>query len=323
MSGRGWLLGCVIAALTGAVRAQIPGDWNSDGFVTPADAAGLETCMTGPGGTPSPGCVMFPVGRAWVGLRSAMAMQSAQANVGVCLSFSDAFSTSSRGYAGAYWYYNFGSGAQAVIDVDQPRLCGQPTSTITAASVAWIGMTDVISTLSNGQPLYWAQLGVATSRGVEPGGPTPPAISFKIYTEINAGWSGFGPPGTMYERRFWRGPIGAELYSTWVASRSTGRVDFAFGPQIHSYTHSGWISRWATRSDFNGETFNTQDQMPGTSSNHCVFSQCKFGAGSPTNFQDVAWSLGGVDIFWNPLMFYEADATSPTTLETWDLRILP
>ncbi len=296
-------LACTASALMG----QPPGDWNGDGQVTPADAVGLDSCMLGPGVSPSAACGVFVVGNETeVSLRSALAMQlKVEVQTSPC--------TTEVTYALGLWIYEAIYGASAYITSHQPSLCGQPAATTQAFSAAYVSIARILA--YEPRPIYWAQAGYIRYRsiGTRPFNPQPPpttTIATAIYFEYNGGHrpnstSGVDP-GPIYDRVFRRAPQSAPVAEEyWVHIPNpfslSGRIEFFVLPPngdniVYEYPSppavGGWAGRIANRATFAAEKFNRQDRFVGTAANPCRFTTCQYEAGAPYSFTSTEFIAG-------------------------------
>jgi hypothetical protein len=282
-----------------AVLAQGDGDYNGDGYVDLTDYADWDACMAGPGGgLPDPACAAFDFG--------------ADNDVDILDfgGFMVAF-TGPRPCTFGRKYADFGklasaTGISAQIRTRSTTLCGESSEQSSATSAAWVGVTKAVGQ----QPQIWAQMGYYRRRLA---GST--TIFVERYAETR--W-GTGP--NQYELRTFAGvESGTHEYLCYSAGQPFGTWFYYYdGEPIHQITKPELQGVTGTQYSYSTEIFNKEDQMVGTSSAKCNFTECQFSVNWQT-FQnaDIA---GPQDLHTDDPAEWGIERVSSTAFNVWDVN---
>jgi len=222
-----------------------------------------------PAPAPGPGPMTAPAERA--ALRETPPASSASASSVSSLRSSSSLSSSSSSSACAAQAGHFYSGAQKRL----PGLVGyecsitakatvlpcEPTATFDAFSATWTGITK--ADISK-----WCQVGF-TRRRYSPN----TAVNFWTKVEVNA-----GPAAADYYYHTHAAPaIGSNDTYRGELDPDTGKWEvYLNGTRIDQFTNAGWRNDTGDRVDYQGEVFDENSQIAGTSADHCAFSNCRF-----------------------------------------------
>ncbi len=273
----------LLAAMSASpCMGQNPGDWNNDGYLTPADVSGLDSCMLGPDVQSSGTCkvVYHPLDLGYCGLIGAMALQAGQTGT-TCeprMALVDGILEDLHTYAGLTiplpigWTMFWGAEASiAPCNLTQfPLLLGEAASaTSTAFSDIWVNLSLDVD--ANGYPTQWAQRGITRDRSNR--GTTSPAIQANLFFEGRVGPGSQGRYITYWRPADigWNSDWCVVPYSVGYSNRTYGTIVFYDGEVDHPFhpffsrteTHSEWIGltpRWIT---IKAETYNTLDHAWG------------------------------------------------------------
>lgn len=218
------------------------------------------------------------------------------------------FCTFGRKYAGVHKNIPDATGASAVIRTRSTTLCGEPTTHGTAASAAWVGPV----LFNAGSAVKWAQTGYWRHRG----GTTGVTIHLHQYAETQAGpnpadYERFQQPGIPSGTHQYRCSLLSPLFGTW-----TYEIDEL---PFHTFTHNGWRDVQATHVQWMGEIFNKQDQMPGTATAKCDFTDCQVST-DYSSFQNAGIVISNVKT--SNTNEWGSEYVSPTAFNIWD-KIIP
>lgn len=281
-----------------ALFAQGDGDYNGDGYVDLEDFAYWEACMTGPdGGLPDPDCAAFDF----------------DSDIDVDLldfgGFTVAFTgpspcTFGRKYAHVTKSAN-ATGCSAKIRSRSTTLCGEPTEDSAAGSFAWVGVTK----FDGGDPLKWFQMGYGRYRGRA--GPST-IVFYKRFAETQA-----GPLPADYDFHIDSPPSsGAHEYKSWLQSSLLNVVKYDYeGLPWYQWQHSGLVGLTGTHYQYVAEIWNKEDQMVGTASAKCDFTDCKY-AVNWSSFQSASIATG--DLHTDDPVEWGIERVSSTAFNVWD-----
>lgn len=294
--------------VSAAAQGQVPGDYNGNGVIDPADFAALGSCMAGPGAGVPPGCQVFDAdGSGTVDLADFLDFQTAFSGqpTGTCLP--------ATRHIGASLPTQSATGAGAIIHTRSTILCAEPNSTTLAASAAWVGVTK---TGSNGAPDKWAQAGYLRGRSfTNPPGPTPLFVA--VYVEVR------GSP-TSITRMFLDPPgAGGHRYEVYLSVPAFGHWQFDMdGTQALTIQAQGigWANQTGNRVDFMGETKNINDRLLGTNADRCDFTDCQVQVSSAFMPANITLSTIRNDSGRGNGAQWGFNLINPTEFEFWDKR---
>jgi hypothetical protein len=160
------------------------------------------------------------------------------------------------------------TGSSAKIRTRSTTLCGEPTADTPAGSFAWAGVTEV----QGSTPVKWIQIGYGRYRADT--GPST-TVYYERYAETRA-----GPGPNDYDYK--RGPTpdaGTHEYKCYLLSSLLNVVYYDYdGMAWYHWQHSGLRDWSGTDYQYEAEIWNREDQMVGTSSAKCNFTECKYAA---------------------------------------------
>jgi len=135
------------------------------------------------------------------------------------------------------------------------------TATFEAFSATWTGVTKA-------DVSKWCQVGF-TRRRYSPN----TAINFWTKVEVRA-----GPNAADYYYHTHAAPaIGSNHTYRGELDPDTGKWEvFVDGARIDQFTNAGWINDTGDRVDYQGEVYDQNSQIAGTSGDHCSFSACRY-----------------------------------------------
>jgi hypothetical protein len=304
---RSRLMGCFLAATALALagipaRGQGNGDYDDDGDVDGDDFWYWAGCMTGPaGGELPPGCEAFDF--------DLLLAPDGKVDLADFAQFGRLFTgspcTYGRKYADVTKSDSATTGCSAQIRTRTPTLCGEPGAKSQAHSAAWAGVTK----FEGQEPVKWAQMGYVRYR---PRGST--AVFFRYYAETKAGPN----PATDYELYLSDEPPseGTHEYKCYLISSLFGTWQYEYdGLWWHTYTHNGWNNETGTHYQWEAEILNKEDQMVGTPTAKCDFTQCQY-AIYWGGFEDADIAVG--DLHTDDPNEWGIERTSATGFNVWD-----
>lgn len=197
------------------------------------------------------------------------------------------------------------TGCSAKIRTRTTTLCGEPTANTAAASAAWVGVTKE----QGGTPVKWGQVGYVRERART--GPTT-TVLYRRYAETKA-----GPAPADYD--FHPGPTpeaGTHEYKCYLISSLFGTWKYDYdGLPWYQFTHNGWRNVTGTRYDYSAEIWNKEDQMVGTASAKCNFTECKYAVNWGA-FQNASIATG--DLHTDDAAEWGIERVSSTAFNIWD-----
>jgi hypothetical protein len=302
---------CLLAATALALaaipaRAQGNGDYDGDGDVDGDDFWYWAACMNGPGGGElPPGCEVFDF--------DLFLAPDGKVDLADLAMFARVFTgspcTPGRKYAHVRKPGN-ATGCSAKIRTRTTTLCGEARSKAVAWSAAWAGAKKV----DGGQPVKWGQTGYVKWRSQ--GAST---VKRRVYAETKAG------PNDLTDYEMWtydaepnQPSEGTHTYKCYVTSPISGKWRFEYdGLLIHKYTHNGWVNVLGTHYQWAAEIRNKEDQMVGTASAKCDFTECKF-ATNWQSFQDA--DIASSDLHTDDPNEWGIEFISATAFQVWDKK---
>lgn len=197
------------------------------------------------------------------------------------------------------------TGCSAKIRTRSTAVCGEPNAKSAANTAGWAGVTKY----SGQTPEKWAQLGYLRYRSKTGGSST---VYFKRYAETKAGPNPADydiyldtPPGT-----------GTHEYKCYLMSSLFGTWKFEYdGLPWYQYTHNGWKNVTGTYYQWVAEIYNKEDQMVGTASAKCDFTECAYSLNWGT-FQDA--NIGAGDLHTDDASEWGIERVSATAFNVWD-----
>jgi hypothetical protein len=300
-----WLLAFAgLVLLAPSVRAQTVGDYDGDGDVDGDDFWYWAGCMTGPAGSlPDPNCAAFDFD---------LSLGDGKVDLAGFAAFTVIFAPCTPGH----WYAHVSkedtaTGCSARIRTRAVTLCGEPQNTAEAGSLAWAGVTKYV----NGVPVKYAQVGYVRVRGY----PVPSPVKRRVYAETRAG------PNNLTDYEWWTDENepnepseGTHVYKCYLTSPISGKWQFQYDSgNLHDYTHSGWVNELGTAYQWTAEIWNWRDQMVGTASAKCDFTECKFATNWQT-FQDA--EIGAGDLHSDDVNEWGIERISATGFQVWDKK---
>lgn len=243
------------------------------------------------------GAALF--GPGWhLALRSAWARASWQ----VPVPLPPAPCTFGRKHAGAL-KSGSATGCSAKIRTRTRTLCGEPTANTEAASAAWVGVTKFVS----GAPEKWAQIGYTRERS-----PGTTTVHRRRYAETKYG-TGPLDVDIHLENNV---PSGTHEYKCYLVSSLLGVWRYEYdGLPFHVFGHSGWRGVTGTHYQWDSEIFNKEDQLVGTSSAKCNFTECKYALNWGA-FQNADIATG--DLHTDDPIQWGIERVSATAINVWD-----
>jgi len=188
-------------------------------------------------------------------------------------------------------------------------LCGSPMSTSEALSCIWVDIGA-----NNGDTEIWVQMG--TGRERREGSPYE---TIDCYVEARYGPGDndihtFKPPMSL---------SGEHEYTIIQIIPALGYWQFYLDSlPFDDFRHDTWINRGGERAEWNAEIENLEDHLCGTSSQPCIFSDCRYavnwGSGIQTDLAPSDISLHPDFPFWEIEWGYEW--LSGTSFMVWDNR---
>jgi hypothetical protein len=195
-------------------------------------------------------------------------------------------------------------GVRAKIKTRYGKLCCEPDSTETAYHVVYANISN-----SSGS-LTWAQSGFGRERNA---GST--AIKTYRYAEMN---------GSTYKVNYDTGNAPAEgSLHTYQCDldKANGKWTFSFdGTAWQTFADNGWKNTMGTDAQWTGEIYNKEDDMPGTASDKCSFTECQY-CTDGNAYQDAGLVAG--DVSSDDAGEWGAEWVSATAINIWDKKPLP
>lgn len=290
----------VVLLLAPAVLAQGNGDYDGDGDVDGDDFANWDACMAGPGGgLPKPECSAFDFdGDDDVGLEDFRPFQVAFTGPASPCTFGKKYADVTKPASA--------TGCSAKIRTRSTMLCGEPSANTLAASAAWTGVTKY----QGGTPVKWAQLGYARYRART--GPST-TVFYKRYAETK-----WGPGGNDVDFHTDTPPsAGAHEYKCYLISSLFGTWKYDYdGLPWYQFTHSNWVNVTGTHYSYETEIFNKEDQMVGTATAKCNYTECKYSVNWGA-FQNANITTG--DLHTDDPTEWGIERVSSTAINVWDI----
>lgn len=334
------ILVAVPALVVTPVRGQVPGDWDGDGTLDPADAIGLAQCLTGPAGSTDGACASTfdPSSTGIVAMSAALGMQVSVPVVTVtnlCTRWDTSalipptgpVIVSQRGWAG------FGRansptpvlyGTSARIDTyHTPTLCQNLAAP--AWSFRWASLVFPLDTLGREQ---WFQTGIGRERNAGNPVDIPPypanTDSTQVYSEVIDYGNASAPQGQRLRWRTGTAPTpNANFEIRWRPTWPGGaRVFFGIDSlQWDTYLPSTNIGATPANSvQFLGETLNIQDRLAGSSNNHFKFRDLQWAFGSESNFIPMEYFPTEIVNTAPGLFMYSTQYIAGDAIDVWDWR---
>ena len=304
---RSFWAGLLAAGLVGLLavpaRGQSAGDYDGDGNVDGDDFWYWSGCMTGPGGSlPDPNCAAFDFD---------FSLSDGKVDLADLAAFGRAFT--GKTCTPGYWYSRVrkagnATGCSASIRTRTTTLCGKASATSAAGSLAWAGVTK----LQDGEPVKYAQTGYFRYR-IE-GSST---VYLTKYAETKAG----PDPVLDYDMKLpGEAPSdGTHVYRCWLPISAFGSWLYYYdGSQWYSYAHDGWRNVTGTVYEWNGEIQDRQDQMVGTVSAKCDFTQCSYNIDWASWFDDA--EIMSADLYSSDLRQWGIERINATGFRVWDKK---
>jgi hypothetical protein len=293
-----------VLVLSSSAAGQSGGDYDGDGDVDGDDFWYWSGCMTGPAGSlPDPNCAAFDFD---------LSLGDGKVDLADLAAFGRAFTGPpcmfGKKYAGVR-KLDFATGCSAKIRTRPTTLCGEPSNDRWACSSASAGATKT----EGGQPVKWGQMGYLRWR--EDGSLI---VKTRVYAETQAGPN----MQTDYEKWYYNSEpnepsAGTHAYKCYITSPISGRWNYDYdGANIHYFVHDGWKNVLGTQYQWQGEIHNKEDQMVGTATAKCDFTQCQFATNY--TFQDA--DIGSGDVHSDDLNEWGIERTSATGFNIWDKK---
>lgn len=197
------------------------------------------------------------------------------------------------------------TGCSAKIRTRSPGLCGEPNAKTASGSSPWAGVTR----FESGSPVKWAQCGYVRYRAATGQSST---VYFKRYAETRA-----GPNPADYDIHLDTAPAtGAFEYKCYLTSSLFGTWNYEYdGLPWYQYTHNGWRNVTGTHYQWQGEIDNKEDQMVGTSTAKCDFTECQYSVNWGA-FQNANITTG--DLHTDDASEWGIERVSATAFNVWD-----
>jgi hypothetical protein len=195
------------------------------------------------------------------------------------------------------------TGCSAKIRTRTTTLCGEPRSKKPASSSAWTG----VAKFQGAEPVKWAQTGYERRR--DQGWTT---ILFRRYAETKA-----GPAFDDYDFHTDEAPsAGTQRYKCYLISSLFGTWRYEYdGLLWWQFTRDGWKNVTGTDYQWEAEILSRQDQMVGTASEKCHFTECAY-ATIWGAFEDANISTG--DLHTDDPNEWGIERTNATGFNVWD-----
>ena len=195
------------------------------------------------------------------------------------------------------------TGCSGKIRTRTTTLCGQPNAKSWASSNAFAGVTKYVG----GQPTKWAQTGHKRHR--DSGSTT---IQFHRYAETKA-----GSQPADYHREFGPAPgAGTHEYKCYLISSLFGTWRYEYDGELwHQFTRDGWKNETGTAYQWVAEIWNKEDQMNGTATQKCDFTECKYSTNWGA-FQNANITTG--DLHTDDASEWGIERVSSTAFNVWD-----
>jgi hypothetical protein len=206
------------------------------------------------------------------------------------------------------------TGASAKIRTRATTLCGEGTKKNSAQSAAWVAFMNV----QNGAIGKWIQMGYVRERSRFL--PLTTAVKFQRYAETQAGPNVF----TDYDFHADTAPAsGIHEYRCRLVSSLFGTIMYEYdNTPFHSYTHNGWKDVKGTHYQYSAEILNRDDQMVGTSTAKCDFTDCMFQSnyGTFAGANLVQGTRPQGDFKSDDPKEWGIDRVSATAFDVWDKK---
>jgi hypothetical protein len=198
------------------------------------------------------------------------------------------------------------------------------TATFDAFCATWTGITKADIT-------KWCQIGFTRRR-------YSPHTEIKFWTKVEVK---AGPAAADYYYASHAAPtIGTTYTYRGDLNPDTGKWEvFVDGAQVDQFTNRGWINLTGDRVDYQGEIYDENSQIAGTSGARCKFSSCRYrtasrrssssgrgsssSSGSGSNWTVGAWTnaaLTAGDCTTDDAARWGNNRIDGQTLEIWDKR---
>jgi hypothetical protein len=316
---------------TASAMAQVPGDWNADGQVTPADYLGLETCLIGPAVTTSGACASTfdPESTGFVSLRNAIEF-SWVGNGAPCLLWP---TNRSHVLVTQTFASVFGSLAR-ITTSDVPTLCSGGPQDREKLSLRW---TAVQGYNTQNTDLWFIQVGYGRAFHLS-GLPTLNQEYTVVYAEIKS----IGNPITDFVFR--EEPTWSPVFSA-IQLRPTAYFQIKWRPGTPTSTRSTAhflindssvlnLDREipasevptspATEALWAAETARMADRMAGSPLQYCLFSDMTWEVGAPDALTETYLLPSDVQrIPAGSGWFHGRAWLSPSSFAVWDFRNFP
>ncbi len=103
--------------------------------------------------------------------------------------------------------------------------------------------------------------------------------------------------------------------------KSNGKWTFSYdGTKWQTYADNGWKNKTGDDMQYNGEIYNKEDDMPGTSANKCSFTECQYREQGKA-YQDAGFAVG--DIKSDDASEWGVERVSSKAFNIWDKKPLP
>lgn len=158
--------------------------------------------------------------------------------------------------------------------------------------------------------MKWAQIGYVRYRSKS--GPQTTTVYYKRYTETKA-----GPLGADYEFHIDTPPAsGTHEYKCYLISSLFGTWKYEYdGLPWWQFTRNGWKNVTGTHYQWSAEIWNKEDQMVGTATAKCDFTDCKYSLNWGT-FQNANITSG--DLYTSDPSEWGIERVSATAFNVWD-----
>ena len=197
------------------------------------------------------------------------------------------------------------TGCSAMIRTRSTMLCGWPDATSRASSNAWVGVQKDVMGLA----VQWAQMGYGADR----------EAGSQAIVEVRYAETRWGP--LEGERNYFTEetvPAGTHEYRCYLLSPLLGTWQYEYdGLPFHSFSHNNWKNVKGTECQYAGEIFNKEDQMVGTESAKCDFTQCQYSV-NWGSFQNA--SIGTGDLHTDDETEWGIERVSSTAFNIWDKK---
>lgn len=197
------------------------------------------------------------------------------------------------------------TGCSAKIRTRSTTVCGEPNAKSAASTSAWAGVTKY-----SGQTAEkWAQMGYLRYRSKTGGSST---VYYKRYAETKA-----GPAPADYDMHLDSPPSsGTHEYKCYLISSLFGTWKYDYdGLPWYQFTHNGWRNVTGTKYQWVAEIYNKEDQMVGTASAKCDFTECKYSLNWGA-FQNA--NIGTGDLHTDDASQWGIERVSATAFNVWD-----